>query len=216
MTTKIRDFFWPVIEVPRASERKKLRRSELDEIKKIQHTDWSIDSKLAVEEARRIVSEEDERRKTAESKASNLLIVATALIPLLTYLETAIWDGKFESAPKWITLPLLAAAVTYLANAGWWAFRTVGVGSYNRVYPVDLVKIWRVGKAIPKQFIVEMLVAVRRDQETVNGKVSASKMTHAFLFRAVVAFSALLLVRIGFGLWSILRQPALDLVSRWF
>lgn len=211
MIGKVRDFFWPVLERPSA-ELKDVLHSELADIKNIQKTNWKVESKLALEEAHRIASEEDERRKTAESKASNLLIVATALIPLLTYLETAIWDGNFETAPRWITLPLLAVAVAYFVNAGWWAFRTVRVGNYHCVYPRDLVKIWRAGKPIQRSLVTETLTAIRQNQETVNGKVTAFKMAHEFLLRAIVAFSALLIVRIAFGLSDILKQPVLNLL----
>lgn len=204
MITKIRDFFWPVLERQTTCEVMESRRSESDDINSIQNTGWAAASKLALEEARRLASEEDERRKTAESKASNLLVVAAALIPLLTYLETAILDGKL-TAPTWMTLPLLAFAIACLCNACWWAFKTVGVGTYHRVYPIDLVKIWRAGKPIEKKLVVETFVAIRRNQETVNLKVSASEMTHKFLLRAVMAFSSLLLVRISFGLLGILK-----------
>lgn len=205
MITEVRDFFWPVLKKSTTSELDEICRSEINDIKSIQETDWAAESKLALEEARRLASEEDGRRKTAESKASNLLLVAATLVPLLTYLEAAIWDGKSTTVPTWITLFLLALAVAYLGNAGWWAFRTVDVGSYHRVYPIDLVEIWRTEEPIQKRLIIKMLVAIRRNQETVNCKVSASKMTHAFLLRAIMAFSALLLVRSSFGLWSILK-----------
>src|SRR3990172_2255659 len=107
MISKVRDFFWPVLEKSTASELEDISRSEIDDIKSIQETDWATESQLAIEEARRLATEEDERRKTAESKASNLLVVATAFIPLLTYLEAAILESKHETAPIWITLPIL-------------------------------------------------------------------------------------------------------------
>lgn len=205
MIKKVRDFFWPVLDRPTTSELKEISRSENDDIKSIQKTSWAVESKLAVEEARRLAVEEDERRKTAESKASNLLVIATAFIPLLSYLETAILVTRRETAPIWITLPILAVAVAYLCNASWWAFQAVRVGNYQRVYPIDLVKIWRTGKPIQKSLVAETLVAIRKNQETVNGKVTAYKIAHDFLLRAIAAFSALLIVRIAFELTHIMK-----------
>lgn len=212
MIKNVRDFFWPVLDRSTASELKEISRSERDDIKSIQKAAWATKSKLAIEEARRLATEEDERRRTAESKASNLLVVATAFIPLLTYLETAILEAKHEAAPIWVTLPILAAAVAYLCNAAWWAFRTVQVGKYHRIYSNDLVKIWRTGKPIQKRLVAETLVAIRKNQETVNGKVTAFKMAHEFLLRAILAFSALLIVRIAFGLSDILKQSVINLL----
>jgi hypothetical protein len=216
MITKIRDIVWPVLESSTSSDNEKIARSENDDIKNIQKTDWASASKQAMEEAHRLATEEDERRKTAESKASNILVVATAFIPLLTYLETAILEAKYETAPIWITLPILAVAVAYLCNAGWWAFQTVRVANYHRVYSVDLIKIWRTRKSIQKKLVADTLIAIRRNQETVNKKVSSFNMSHKFLLRAIVAFSALLLVRIAFGLVNVYKQPVLDLVHHWF
>ena len=205
MIKKMRDFFWPVPVRPTASEQKENSQDERCEIECIRKANWADESELAIEEARRLSTEEDERRKTAESKASNLLVVATGFIPLLTYLETAILEAKYETAPIWITLPILAVAVAYLCNASWWAFQAVCVGNYRRVYPIDLVEIWQPGGSIRKSFVAETLVAIRKNQETVNDKVTKFTMTHKFLLRALVAFSTLLIVRIAFGLFGILK-----------
>jgi len=206
MISTVRDFFWPVHDRPTKAELQTLTRSERTDVKKIRRTPWGSELDLALEEARRLVSEEEERRKTSESKASNLLLVTAALIPLLTYLEATIWDSKLTTAPTWLTLPILATAVAYLGCAAWWAFRTVDVGNYLRIYPTDLAKIWQAKRLIKKTLIVETLVAVRRNQETVNEKVSYSKMTHAFLLRAVLSFSALLLIRLGYAFFVIVKH----------
>lgn len=213
MFVKLREFFWPILSSPCKCELDEISKSIDNDIKSIQDTDWGAEQELALEEARRLYSEEDERRKTAESKASNLLLVAVALIPLLTYLETMIWDGSHGSAPLWLTLPMLALAVAYLGNAGLWAFRTLTVGAYHRVYPADLINIWGGDKNIKLKLIIELMEAVRRNQEPINEKVSATKMTHAFLLRAVLAFSILLIIRIGFGLWCVSKQSILDYVQ---
>ncbi len=216
MISKVRDFFWPVLEGPTVSDLKESSRSEREDIKSIQETGWAAESNLALEEAHRLATQEDERRNTAESKASNLLVIATAFIPLLTYLETAISEAKYETAPKWVTLPILAVAIAYLCNASWWAFQTVRVANYHRIYPIDLIKIWRAGKRRQAKLASEMLIAIRRNQETVNKKVSYFSMSHKFLLRAIVAFSALLITRITFGLFSILEKPISDLLYHWF
>lgn len=216
MISKVRNFVWPILEKPTADEVGEMDRAEQTDLKLIQDAKWSEESNLALEEARRLAVTEDERRKTAESKASNLLLVATALIPLLTYLEAAILDAKVQTAPTWLTLPLLAVAVAYLSASGWWAFRAVSVDRYHCVYPVDLVNIWGKGKEVQRQLVIEMLSAIRRNQEMVNRKVSALKMTHEFLLRAAFSFSALVLLRVSFTLWLIIKTPILEMVRHLF
>lgn len=198
------NILWPTYSKPEPKAEKELLKLEEREIHEIKERDWEIESELAVDEARRLVSEEDQRRKSAEAKASNLLMVTIALIPLITYFETEIWINKSELVTLGLMLPIFVLAISYLAKAAWWAFKTIDTGNYHKVYPVDLSKIWKNKKNIKGQFITEMLVSVRRNQEIVNWKVSASTMTHAFLLRAIIGFSLLLLLRVSFGIVAIL------------
>jgi len=216
MCIKIREIFWPKLEKLNAYELEELCHLKQSDIDNIQNTEWDSEIELALEEARRLLTEEDERRKTAESKASNLLLVAVALIPLLIYLETTISDGSPGTSPNWLTMFILAVAVAYLGCAGLWSFRTISVGTYHRVYPTDLVDVWNDKNGVKNLLTVKMMEAIRRNQEPINQKVSASEMTHAFLLRAIIAFSVLLLVRIGSELWYALKQPFLEFFSRIF
>jgi hypothetical protein len=187
--SKIRDLFWPTLEGETAEQ------VPADEIEAIRQADLSQQAALALSEAQRIASDEEERRKTAEAKASNFLLVAAALVPLLTYLETAIWDAKLGTAPKWLTLIILSLAVAYLIGAVVWALRTVAVGTYHRVGSNDVLRIWRAGHNRDENLARETLIAVRSNQGEINRKVSAVKMTHLFMVRAVLVFCSLLLVQ---------------------
>jgi hypothetical protein len=159
-----------------------------------------VDPKLALDEAHRIESGEEDRRKTAEAKASNVLLVLAAVIPLLTYLETAIWDAKLGVAPRWITLSILAAAVVYLMGAVYWAFRAISVRAYHTIGAVDLIKNLILKEDAIGKLAKEVLIGTRRNQSGTNDKVSAVKMTHEFMRRAVFVFCCLLLVQAAFEL----------------
>lgn len=214
MIASLKEALWPILEDWRPVELSEIRSANRDEIEDIGLSDWSVESGLALEEARRIANEEEERRKTAESKASNLLMVAAALVPILTSLETAVWDAKMGTAPKWISLPILAVAVLYLCWAALWALRTIATGNYVRVYHFDLVEIWKNEQEIKRKLVAETLLATRMNQDAINKKVSASKMAHAFLFRAILAFCLLLLVQAGFELWAVLSPHLAGAPSR--
>lgn len=185
---QIFDLVWPTLEggppepVPQ-QEINTLREAKLPQ-----------KASLALSEAQRIASDEEDRRKTAESKASNFLLVAAALVPVLTYLETSIWDAKLGTAPKWLTLIILSVAVAYLIAAVVWALRTVAVGTYHRVGSSELLQILR-QKNIEAHLARETLVVTRLNQDEINRKVSGVKMTHLFMVRTILAFCVLLLVQ---------------------
>jgi hypothetical protein len=159
-----------------------------------------VDPKVVLDEAHRIESGEEDRRKTAEAKASNVLLVLAAVIPLLTYLETAIWDAKLGTAPRWITLLVLVIAVVYLMGAIYWAFKAISVSSYHTIGAVDLVRNLTVNEGAILKLAKDVLVGARRNQAGTNDKVSAVKMTHEFMRRAVFVFCCLLLVQATFEL----------------
>lgn len=202
MLGQLKEALWPTLEGWQPYELSEIRNSNMDETNDIRSTDWSQEAELALEEARRLASEEEDRRKTAESKASHLLMVAAALVPIFTSLETAIWDAKLGTAPKWISLPLLALAVLYLCWAALWSLRTLAASTYQKVYHADLIQIWKEGDKIKRCLAKKIFLATRSNQDAINKKISCMKMGHAFLFRAIIAFSVLLLVQAGFELWA--------------
>ncbi len=191
MFIKIRDFFWPVLAARPESEREGINRQEADELVQIKNTDWSSEVDVALQEAHRISAEEEDRLKTVASKATNLLLFVALLVPLLTYLKAVVLNADVKSVPPWITLMVLALAVAYLVKASLWAFKILGVGNYHRVYSSDLVKVWGNKSDLKRGLVVEILSATRRNQEAVNSKATALKMTHAFLLRAILALSSL-------------------------
>lgn len=193
-------FVWPRLEEWKPYELMEIRHENFEEVDDIKKVVWTINADAALAEARRIAAEEDERRRSVEAKSSTYLLVAAALIPLLTYLESAIWDNRVGTAPKWLTLTLLMIAVAYLAGAAFWAFRTVGVSVVHRVGTRDVVIIWGKDKDQVPHLVQETLIAARRNRGLTNAKVSAFKMSHEFIIRAVFTFCALLLVQ---ALWEL-------------
>lgn len=215
MCLKAINFFWPRLEpitITEQEEQCELKSNDIDLIKK---TDWSKEKELALSEAQRIASEEESRIRTVESKATNLLLFVAALIPLLIYLGTTLLGVDLKGTSTWVTILILATAVIYLVKASLWSFKTINVGNYHRVYSGDLVKIW--GNATQYEgLIIEVLSATRLNQETINSKVTAFKMTHAFLLRAIVSLSLLLLVQVFLKVWSVWKQPLFETLHGWF
>lgn len=198
MPSSLRELFWPVLEDWSPSHRVESHDSRESDADLIQRVNWTKNINLAVDEARRIAAAEEDRKKTAETKASNLLLVAVALIPLLIY--TSIPNDASLTFQSGIETFFLLAGVIYLARTVLWAFWVVSTGTFHRVYPVDLVDIWE--KSLdnaPNELVAELLSSVRRNQDAINGKVSALKMAHEFLLRSFISLLVLYVLRNLFG-----------------
>lgn len=194
--------FWPLLEPASPSQREKARHSNIDDVREIENAPWEHSIDLALSEAIRLSAAEENRRKTAEGKASTYLLMMAALITLLTYLENAVWDSKFGAAPKYITLPILSFSVLYIAFAGFWSFRVVMVGAFHRIDVTDLITIWRKEKdQIPKNLAIELFKMTRFDRDSVNQKISSLKRAHEFMIRGFISFAILIIVAAGWGTW---------------
>jgi hypothetical protein len=201
---RLLELIWPMLEAWEPHELSEIREGNIDDIAAIRDTAWSQCPELALEEARRLASAEDERRRTAEAKATTCLLFAGALVPVLTYFEAAVWEGKVGTAPQWLSLPMLAVAVLYLIGACVWAFKTIGVATFHQIDVTELLRIWREEKLLPK-LITEIFVVTRRNRDHINSKVSYVKLAHAFIFRAFVVFGVIVVLEAGWQTWRALQ-----------
>jgi hypothetical protein len=199
--TRFTDFFWPTLERPTSTLQESQKQSLDEDINELKKTTWTKESQLALSEARNISEREDERRRSTDAKASNYLLVIAAVIPLLTYLESTVWEQKLGTAPKWLSLPILGIAVVHILWAGHWAFKTLTVQAFSAMDGTNLMEIW--SDADPVQSLVrETLITARKNRDTINEKVSSIKMAHIFLKRGMYFFGLLLLVQVGWYLLS--------------
>jgi hypothetical protein len=194
------DFIWPTLAKTSALEESENALLESDKIKKIDSVGIEADHlSAALEVANRIYREEEERAASSETKSFYLLLVMAALVPILTYLESAIWENKFGTAPKWVSISVLLIAVSYLLGAAFWAIRTISVRTYNTIGASDFVDIWNSQSPLDK-LTKDTLAAAVKNQKGVNAKVSCVIMAIKFLLRSIVAFCVLLFVE---GFWEI-------------
>lgn len=204
------NFFWPWLEplspedIEQQEERRERDRARIDAL------DLSRDGDIALEEARRMADSEAERRRGTDQKAATYLPLVVALVPLILAVVSSLWEKKAGSAPSWLNMPLLGLAVTYTAAAGLWAFRVLEVGISHEAGLVDFELAWR--KPHPaRTFARRILHYTRLNQHPINWKVSCIKMAHAFLLRAFITFTLLLILNILWYLvalmWQATRPP---------
>lgn len=199
--------FWPRLDrvsSPETETHLAELNASITQIESLQFGD-AIASALA--SAERIYGEENDRSKTADNKAFQYLLVAAAIISLLTYLESSIWDGKLGTAPKWLSLLILLVAVLYLVRAALWALKAVSSRTYYVVGSDDVAHIWAV-RSPETKLTRELLIATLKNQDGINAKVSAVKMATAFLSRTIAVFGLLLTVQICWEIWGSIGLPS--------
>ncbi|WP_241897677.1 hypothetical protein [Pseudomonas syringae] len=171
----------------------------------VKEGNWSKDSDVALDEARRLFDAEADRRKGADAKAGVYLAAITALIPVLVSLLPTLWNDKASKVLGLSLLFIFAWAVAYLLRAGGWAFRTLKVtGFTTQLGPGEIANSWK--KAHPKERLAKQLsLSVLTNYPMVNKKIDGIKMTHEYLLRAFLSFSLLMVVQAAwpFGVWLV-------------
>ncbi|MBD8666374.1 hypothetical protein OQ519_00195 [Pseudomonas lurida] len=170
----------------------------------VKEGNWSKDSDVALDEARRLFDAEVDRRKGADAKAGVYLAAITALIPVLVSLLPTLWNDKASKVLGLALLFIFAWAVAYLLRAGGWAFKTLKVSGFTQLGPGELASSWK--KADPRERLAKQLsLAVLTNYPLVNKKIDGIKMTHEYLLRAFLSFSLLMVVQAAwpFGVWLV-------------
>jgi hypothetical protein len=117
------------------------------------------------------------------------------------------WRCSWLYLPCHVTMAFLflwAAVVVCLGLAGLWAFRGVKVANYHVVYPEDLIPFWQTANDPKNRLVRELFVCARRNQATVNLKISCVKKSYDWIRWAGVALFLLVLMQLGVELWTLL------------
>lgn len=137
-----REFVWPCLDYGPPEQINKTKQHVEDLVGEIAVSRWKATS-IVLDEIRSLAAREDERRKTAETKATIYLAVLAAIVPL----SATIFKDQTEyldQAHGWqiaVLAVILLFAVAYLLAAGVWTFRTIAVRGYKRVGVEALVRL---------------------------------------------------------------------------
>lgn len=201
------DFFWPTLENSSSDDIQKCDESRAADKALVANAHWAADPQFYLDEARRMFDDEQDRRRHADAKATNYLLVAAALVPVLTYLEGLVWGEKIAAAPRWLGLLMLMFALAYVINFGRWAFNALRLTAYATTGVRDLAKISMHQLKVSKSRLVTHIVEnVRWNQDVTNEKLTAVKMAHEFLYRAFWMFGLIAVTQAAFGLYSSLAE----------
>ncbi len=185
---KYSDIIWPCLDRESDADRRRLKESDKKAIDQIERANWEpVDSIL--EEARRLALSEEDRRKSADTKAAIYLAVLAAVIPLSATLIKD-FPASFQTCEYWqlgILAGLFVWTMCNLLAAGIWAFRTIQVSVQHLVDVDELVRLSNHNQ-VDVALCKEILKSVRNNRNIVNKKISSMIMAHRFLKRMLVSF----------------------------
>ena len=195
--SNLADFFWPVLERESEQQKCELKTSLNDDIEKIEKANWaSIDPVL--EQVRILALDEEDRRKTAETKASIYLAVLVAIAPLSATIMRGLSD-VFQGWQLVFLTILFLLSIAYLARAISWIFGAIQLGGTHRVDVHHLLDLNN-DEDIKSELCKEILKCVRNNWDIINDKLTNVKMAHLFMKRMLISFVLLLIFT---GLMSI-------------
>lgn len=201
-----RELVWPVLERDPVQEAQTAVDVE-GRVTQIRARSWGNDAQLVLAEGQRLAEAEAERRRSADNKAAVYLAAVAAIVPLLASTETVFFDNTpGSSAPPLMTAALLVIALVYLSTTALWAARTLRVTAVRRVDVETILESQPAGD-LSAHLASENLVAAIRNRAVANDKITKLKMTHEFMLRAAVTFTAALTLEAA---WA----PALN-IGRW-
>lgn len=189
--SRLIDFFWPVLERESDERKRELKERYEEDINQIEQAHWDpIDP--VMEQARILALDEEDRRKTAETKASIYLAVLAAIVPL----SATIITGLSDLFSGWILVVLTVIflfSIAYLVRAIFWIFGALQLAKTYRVDVNHLTKL-KNDECIKVELCKEILKSVRNNWEVVNDKLTNVKMAHMFIKRMLISFVLLLIL----------------------
>jgi hypothetical protein len=175
--SEIREFFWPLLEKDSIQEPKMLNENEI-----------TIESSRFHEVFDHIFNcykEEEERRKTVESKSS-LFIGTISVVGSVIIGVTSIFTKENGFNILTLLLVVLLFILTlYIVRTIWFSIKALERKNYHSISPEDFL-INHSGDDYYKQLIIEITNKIKRNALTINRKVDNMTMAQEYFKRAIV------------------------------
>ena len=185
------DLFWPRLDPDTEAVRREDEERYLDDINKIEEAHWdSIEPVL--EQARILALREENRNKTADTKASIYIAALIAFSPLTATLIVQIYNS-FQGWQLSILTLLILLVVIYFIRAIFWALNAIKVAPLGRV---DVIELCNLNEKNRTEIVLckEILKVVRKNWKFTNTKVDKVSMAHENLRCLFFSFVLLLIL----------------------
>ena len=185
------DLFWPRLDPDTEADRRKDEESYIEHINKIEEAHWEPIEPI-LEQARILALREENRNKTAETKASIYIAALIAFSPLTATLIVQIYNS-FQGWQLSILIVLFLLVVHYFMQAISWALKAIKVAPLDRV---DVIQLCNLSEKNKNEIVLckEILKVVRKNWKFTNTKVDKVKMAHENLRCLLFSFVLLLIL----------------------
>lgn len=189
------DLVWPRPDKETAAERAKYTQEDKESIERIK--DWQgnadPDINLYLDAARRVVDEENQRKSSADTRATAFIAAIATLIPLMTWALGSSPPACERGLPCIVWATVFTVAVVYLSRAALWSLRTLAVANYYVIGVEDLVQMNREKKGTAtKELIKKTLLVARKNRDTINGKLTDIKIAQRCFVNGIIVLACLL------------------------
>lgn len=189
------DLVWPRPDKETAAERAQYDQEDKESIERIQdwHGNADPDINLYLDAARRVVDEENQRKSSADTRATAFIAAIATLIPLMTWALGSSPPACERGLPCIVWATVFTVAVVYLARAALWSLRTLAVANYYVIGVEDLVRMNREKKGVAtKELIKKTLLVARKNRDTINGKLTDIKIAQRCFVNGIIVLACLL------------------------
>ena len=189
------DLMWPRPDKVTDAQLAQYEQEDKEDLERIK--DWQGKSdpeiNLFLDAARRVVDEETQRKSSADTRATAFIAAIATLIPLMTWALGNSPPACERGIPCIAWATVFTVAVVYLARAALWSLRTLAVANYHVIGVNDLVCMNRENiEQAAEELIKKTLLCARKNQDTINAKLTDIKIAQRCLVNGIIVLACLL------------------------
>jgi hypothetical protein len=189
------DLIWPLPDRVTAAQRTEYEKEDKEDLERIKGWQGESDpeNNLFLDAARRVLDEETQRKASADTRATAFIAAIATLIPLMTWALGSSPPACERGIPCIAWAAVFTVAVIYLARAALWSLRTLAVANYHVIGVNDLVRIsGKNKKQATTELIKKTLFCARKNQDTINAKLTDIKIAQRCLVNGIIVLACLL------------------------
>lgn len=178
------DLIWP--HFYNSLSKNEIKESMLIDVRIIKSAGIKKNSYLVLDEARRLYSDEQDRRNSADGKAGVYLSIVAGLVAFFSSLTPVFEIGGFSlfSIINYSLSFLFFMAILQLLRSGFWSLKAIKVKGYAILHWKSLLELSQ-NDNFEESLIKKIFCSLRYNYDLNNEKISKVNMAHATLISSV-------------------------------